>query len=845
MEIKKLTDEQRKSVSHFGGAACVIAGAGTGKTTSLIGRIGFLVQEQKISPRDIIVTTFTRKATAELYAKTVEILGEEAQQLKIFTIDALIMNYASEAMREGLMPSRRLIDKASQKVLLFECAWEVFGEKQPMGRSRWVDGADDKNLIRILEQMLQAEIAEDAEKIHERIRQSLSELQKSHDAGYSFPPPSFQDLETTITRYREKLEELSATDLDFLARDFLRVLKKNKKFVKELAFRSRTIVVDEFQDTSRVHAEILLILAPEDRNIWVVGDPCQQIYEWRGADPHNMYWFIEQAAARKYNLKDNRRCTQPILDAAYSFLKNQIPSLEKSGMLNQLNAQRDRERSVNRYPVFLGKLEDALQFVMQLLDSNPGLKPHHVAILSDKLTTDVSREIKNKAEKCGLKVWFHSSRADHARDETIGKLPRRLWKPSNALNELYQCDEIQGLISTSLQENDFAELRKIQPLALAADALDSTLKPDSFTFDEAWPALKKSQDREIAVSSAVVNDPDCIQVMTIHASKGLEFPVVLLMKFSKKFPGDEEDNRLVYVGATRARDLLLLIHSSEKPQILDSFGRSVRPLKNPTPDFQLIEISEDASIPPLIAATHLDLYKQCPLLFAAYHEGRFIPKWTPAQSKGSRLHKTLEYYLRGDLPSKQSTVDACFERGFREGDSPMRKLSSKDKKEMKEAYKKVAEVLPSITRRVIAVEHRYRYVHKRLGQIDGVVDAIIEEKDGRVALVEWKTAKNIQSKKERSYKLQAAAGALGITQSNPEIKVQVVRVIPLFDFSQSIELPFNSRLKERTIKELDQIFQSLQNRNYEPHKGKHCESCQLQPQCPAWTKEKRLPEPCS
>lgn len=395
-----------------------------------------------------------------------------------------------------------------------------------------------------------------------------------------------------------------------------------------------------------------------------------------------MYWFIEQAVARKYNLKDNRRCTQPILDAAYSFLKNQIPSLEKSGMLNQLNAQRDRERSVNRYPVFLGKLEDALQFVMQLLDSNPGLKPHHVAILSDKLTTDVSREIKNKAEKCGLKVWFHSSRADHARDETIGKLPRRLWKPSNALNELYQCDEIQGLISTSLQENDFAELRKIQPLALAADALDSTLKPDSFTFDEAWPALKKSQDREIAVSSAVVNDPDCIQVMTIHASKGLEFPVVLLMKFSKKFPGDE-------------------------------------------------------------------------------------------------------------------------------------------------------------------VEHRYRYVHKRLGQIDGVVDAIIEEKDGRVAPVEWKTAKNIQSKKERSYKLQAAAGALGITQSNPEIKVQVVRVIPLFDFSQSIELPFNSRLKEQTIKELDQIFQSLQNRNYEPHKGKHCESCQLQPQCPAWTKEKRLTEPCS
>ena len=155
--------------------------------------------------------------------------------------------------------------------------------------------------------------------------------------------------------------------------------------------------------------------------------------------------------------------------------------------------------------------------------------------------------------------------------------------------------------------------------------------------------------------------------MTIHAAKGLEFPVVLLMKLrrggSRSFPDprNKEDSRLAYVGATRARDLLILIHTKNKPRkTLRAFGRDLVSIGRHKRgiDFDFETSSTHSTItelpilptPPLVAATHLNLYAQCPLKFAAYHEGRLLPNWSHSQSMGSRMHKALEYYLREGMP---------------------------------------------------------------------------------------------------------------------------------------------------------------------------------------------------
>lgn len=844
--MSELTNEQKTAVFHSKGAACVIAGAGTGKTTALAERIVFLVETQQIDPKRIIVTTFTRKATAELYDRTHTRLGEKAQQLRISTIDALIWDLAREAMNQGIMQSRQLIGEANQRVLLLDCAWEVFGSGQSTPRSSWTSSADEAGLVRLLEKAIRAVIANKQERIliHKLIKERLNDLENRFYLGFDFQIPALQDLRRTANRYFERLEELCATDYDLLTRDLLQCLKRSKNLLSDFVSQTDAIVVDEFQDTSRIQVEVLLLLSGKGRKIWVVGDPCQQIYEWRGAGPDNMLRFIKAAKAKKYYLTDNWRSTQPILDSAYNFLSKRVPSLRRNGMLKQLNSRQDLiSTSSSKHPVYTASLERALFFLVGFLQLNPNLKPSDIAILSRKMTKQAVEEIERRANACGLKVQFHSTRADRAMERTIGTPP--FWKPGSVLNNLYKHPSIQKVVAHSLHTNDFRELRAIRPLATAAEALDSTLPSDSLSFREAWPALKITQDREVSTSSAVINRPDALQAMTIHAAKGLEFPIVLLMKLGKgsprSFPNpkDSEECRLAYVGATRARDLLILVHTVEKPnETLSAFGNNLEPIRRNKQLCSSHEIKAPAILPtpPIIAATHLDLYEQCPLKFAAYHEGRLLPSWSIPQSVGSRVHKALEYYLRSGFPSDKSVVSDCFQRGFRDGDSPMRKLPRTALNKMKGTFKQITERLAKTSKNAVAIEQRYRYLHERSGQIDGIVDAVIEQQDGRITLKEWKTSSEIAADRKRSYTLQASAGAFGIVALNSH-PVQLIEVVPVFAPSKRIELEYNGKFVEQTSEKLDGVFRDLRDRKYQHRKGSHCKSCQLKKQCPAWQRK--------
>ncbi|MFZ0456559.1 MAG: ATP-dependent DNA helicase [Ignavibacteriaceae bacterium] len=838
--MNNLAPEQKIAISHTKGAACVIAGAGTGKTTTLVEHIIYLVEDFAAEPNHIYVTTFTHKATAELYSRTFECLGEKAQKLHISTIDALIYDLSREAMQQGLMQSRRLIGEANQRVLLLDCAWEVIGKKQTNWKSYWTDNAGKAGLVGLLEKSVRKEIADKHEKsiIQKSIKRKLNE----HDNrfGFDFQIPSIRDLNLTAKMYYEKLNELTAIDYDLLTKDFLICLKRNKKFLQDFTSQSNHLIVDEFQDTSRVQMEILLILAGKKRQIWVVGDPCQQIYEWRGAGSDNLYKFIKTTKAKKYYLTENHRSTQVILDSAYNFLSKRVPNLKKIGMLRQLYSRRDlQSNTYNNYPVYTSTLDNAFNFIAGFLKSNPNIKPSDVAILSRKLTKPILKEINQKAEANKLKVQFHSSRADRTMEETIGYPPP--WIPGSALKNLYKHKSIQSLVAQSLSSNDYSDLRSIRPLATAAEALDSTLAPDTLSFRDAWPALKITQDREVHLSSAVTNKSDFIQIMTIHAAKGLEFPVVILMKLGKgspkSFPDpkDAEECRLAYVGATRARDLLILVHITTKPhETLSAFGNRLVPIhKNKVQNStKKIEVPSIHATPPIVAATHLDLYEQCPLKFAAYHEGRLLPEWSEQQSCGSRIHKALEYYLHAGFPKRKYLVNNCFEQGFKDGDSPLRTLPNHWVREINESFKRITKILRETSKKAIAVEQRYRYIHANSGQIEGVIDAVIQQKDGNNILKEWKATSKIVKDKKQSYTLQASAGALGMMVINSH-QIHLIEIVPLLDHGNGIKYNFDSNFIEQTNQKLDKIFRDLRDRKYKAKKGSHCRFCQIKKQCPA------------
>src|SRR5258706_9120754 len=116
--MKPPTEEQKAAATHGKARACVIAGAGNGKTFALTERIVHLVEKCRLDPSRILVTTFTRKATAELYQRAYERLGKHAQKLRISTIDSLIFDLAKQAMHLELMPVARVIGEAGQRLLL-------------------------------------------------------------------------------------------------------------------------------------------------------------------------------------------------------------------------------------------------------------------------------------------------------------------------------------------------------------------------------------------------------------------------------------------------------------------------------------------------------------------------------------------------------------------------------------------------------------------------------------------------------------------------------------------------------------------------------------------------------
>jgi ATP-dependent exoDNAse (exonuclease V) beta subunit len=651
--------------------------------------------------------------------------------------------------------------------------------------------------------------------------------------------PSIQQLKRSVKLYFDKLRVLGATDYDLLSLNFLRCLDQHKQFRDELAAQFETILVDEFQDTSSVQAEILLILSGRRRNIWVVGDPCQQIYEWRGAGPDNLVRFIKKTKAKKYHLTGNWRSTQPILNAAFFFLRHRVLSLKRTGMLKLLRSLRTTSDILQgAEPVYTGTLDRALGAVRTLLDSKHNLKPCNIAILSRKLDRATIKEISEKAERKGLAVQFLSSRADHVMARVLHSPPD--FKPGKALDSLYNHYKVKKIVARSLLKREFDVLRALRPLATAAEALDATSR--DFTFKEAWPALKKTQDREVSVTPAVVSQPNALQVMTIHAAKGLEFPVVLLMKLGKgsekSFPNPKrsEDSRLVYVGATRASDLLIAIHIEKKPRkTLSAFGKALVPIHRIKTQTSHLHIQAPAvtDAPPLIAATHLDYYAQCPLKFAAYHEGRYLPKWSLAQSVGSRIHKAIGFYLKDGMPRDNKRVEQCFNEGFRHADSPLRELSYKTKDRMTRGYQKIVKHIRETSGRVLAVEQRYRYVQGSSGQVEGVIDAVIEQNDGIVALKEWKTFGEVKTDRVHQYQLQARVGAMAMAVQG-SMPIQLIESVPIFHPEKTISMGYDESIKDESCQMLEQVFKDLRDRNYEPKKGKHCNQCDFKHECPAW-----------
>ncbi len=300
--LKGLNQPQRHAVTHKDGPLLILAGAGSGKTTVLTRRVAYLIA-QGVEPWSILAITFTNKAANELKSRIEMLLDSKAKGVWAMTFHAACLRILRTEYPTIGKPHRfSIMDAQDQLRIMRQVLKEMnLSEKQysPSGVLRAVSSAKDK-------MWLPADLTKKASSFYET------------------------KVAQAYVLYQAKLEQLNGMDFDDLLMQTVSLLKNHKEIREKYQNKFRYILVDEYQDTNRVQYELTKILAAGHKNLAVVGDDDQSIYNFRGADLRNILDFEKDYPQCKVvKLEENYRSTQIILDGAYHVVSKNFLRKEK------------------------------------------------------------------------------------------------------------------------------------------------------------------------------------------------------------------------------------------------------------------------------------------------------------------------------------------------------------------------------------------------------------------------------------------------------------------------------------------------------------------------------------
>jgi DNA helicase-2/ATP-dependent DNA helicase PcrA len=302
--LEDLNGPQREAVLHRGGPLLVVAGAGSGKTRVLTRRVAHLVATGDAAPWQLLAITFTNKAADEMRERVDRLVGEAAGRMWVSTFHAA-------------------------------CARILRSHADRLGYSRSFTIYDEADSKRLVEHVMR-DLDIDTKRIPPRGVRSRISSAKSDLIG----PEAFQEAASDIferrigevyAAYQRRLRAASAMDFDDLLVRTVDLFTTCPDVLYSYRHRFLHVLVDEYQDTNRAQNELVLMLGAEHRNVSVVGDTDQSIYQWRGADIRNILAFEEAFPdATVVRLEQNYRSTRTILDAANSVIENNTTRIPKS-----------------------------------------------------------------------------------------------------------------------------------------------------------------------------------------------------------------------------------------------------------------------------------------------------------------------------------------------------------------------------------------------------------------------------------------------------------------------------------------------------------------------------------
>ena len=355
---------QHKAITHPPAPIMILAGAGTGKTTTLIHRIIYLIQHYKTDPKSILAITYTEKAARELKDRIIDVIGQSAEQMTVSTFHAFCFNLVKDFKPSGATPI--LLEESEAAFLLLN----RFDELGPF-KSR-----------EFPQHPIQA-VTNSFIPFFNRTRDELIEINsKSIDLKSLDPEKCAQlsDLKRIYPIFQEWKESMNVVDYGDMISSAYQLLNSNETILQKVQSQYQHLIIDEFQDNNFALNEIIGLIAQKKHQITVVGDEDQVIYSFRGASIHNIHLF-----RKRYNnhsnyleiaLEENFRSNQEILNVANSSIINNVDRVEKSLQSFKGNAN-------SKPTLFYGLKDNQNQFIFEKINklTNEGKLFNDIAIL--------------------------------------------------------------------------------------------------------------------------------------------------------------------------------------------------------------------------------------------------------------------------------------------------------------------------------------------------------------------------------------------------------------------------------------------------------------------------------
>ena len=607
--LKDLNKAQTEAVTHLEGPLLIVAGAGSGKTKVLTSRIAHIIREKKAYPNQILSVTFTNKAAKEMQSRVSKILGEDATSLSwlgtFHSICAKLLRKHASAV--SLNSNYTIIDTDDQIRLIKNiCKAENIDVKQLAPRyilaiiDKWKNKGQYPN-----------EVIINNKDIYEKTILPVYKI------------------------YQQKLIDLNTCDFGDLILHVVKILEKNED-IREIYSRNfKYILVDEYQDTNYIQSRWLNLLAQKNKNLCCVGDDDQSIYSWRGAEIKNFLEFDQIYKNTKViRLEQNYRSTQNILSVASELISNNQNRVGKTlktsmeeGELINLNCYKNgkdeaigvsdeiekikKKFSLNNITILVRAIFQTREFEERFLKIGlpyrilGGTKFYERAeikdcvaylrlIYQDRDDLAFERIVNNPKRSIGdstLKTIHEFAKKESICLEFASRkmIEKNLFKPKPKLGLS------TFLNSLSKWRNDLNN-KKINHVKLLQIVLDesgySAVLKNKKDIDnenrlenikELLSAMKEYDNignflEHVSLATSIDQDwnGQKINMMTMHAAKGLEFDVVFLPGWEEGlFPhqksieekgqnGLEEERRLAYVGITRAKKKAIISFSMNR-----------------------------------------------------------------------------------------------------------------------------------------------------------------------------------------------------------------------------------------------------------------------------------------